>query len=297
MKVRLIKKQAERWAGVKFYRNCYHAIGSYYTRSGRRYTGLEREDAERLGKELGFDLRPESDFWDSFHIKLTSERDEIIIDTENNPYGELQYKFLKGHKRVAQSIKDITPGKDYILIHEDLEAQVANTKARIKRKAFSEFDTMTPEQMRKALRMYGINASNSNNDIVENTLFALVEEDPFKFLNVWVENVDRETQYLIEEALSKNILRKNKTTYYYGTDTIGHVIEEAIAYLKDPKNNDVRLAILSQLEGRKALVGGESGSELKSEAEKILEQIEKEKEEIKAKEEEPKKKKPKKSED
>lgn len=272
MLVRLIKKEADNWAGVKFYKNCYHGIASYFTRSGRRYTGLEKEDAERLGKELGYDLKPESDFWDNFHIKLTSERDEITIDTDN-PYGELQYKFLKNHKRVAQSVKEITPGKDYVLIHEELEAQLSNNKARLKRKAFSEFDLMTPEQMRKALRMYGINAKNSNNDMVESTLFTLVEQDPFKFLSLWVENDDKDTQYLIEEALSKNILRKNKTIYYYGTDIVGHTLHDAIAYLKDPRNNDIKRAILGQIEGKTVLSEVVENAELKGEAERLLEEI------------------------
>lgn len=280
MKVKLIKKEADRWAGVKFYKNCYHSISSYFKRNGRRYTGLEEEDAERLGKDLGFDLKPESSFWDTFFIKLTSERDEIEIDTDDK-FGELKYKFLKNHKRVAKSLRDITPGKDYVLIHEELEAEQSNNKARIKRKAFSEFDNMSSEQMRRALRMYGINASNSNNDIVENTLFSLVEENPSKFLTVWVENEDRDTQYLIEEALSKNILRRNKTTYYYGTDTIGHVIEEAISYLKDPKNNEVKKAILSQLEGKKILNSPVKKDKLKGEAERILEEIEADKSKIK----------------
>lgn len=277
MLIKLIKKEADDWSKVKLFKNCSHEIGSYFTRSGRRYTGLEREDAEKLGKELGFDLRPESEFWDNFYIKLTSERDELVIDTSET-YGLLQYKFLKNHKRVAQSVKDITPGKDYVLIHEELEAKESNTKARVKRKAFSEFDNMTPDQMRKALRMYGINASNSDNEVVESSLFALVEDNPQKFLTVWVDNINRDTQYLIEEALSKNVLRKNKTTYYYGTDIIGHVIEEAIEYLNNPKNNDVKLAILAQLEGKRVLSEGVSEEKLKSEAEKILEVIEKEKE-------------------
>jgi hypothetical protein len=211
MIVKLIKKEAEPWAGVKFYRNCSHFIGSYYTRSGRRHTGLEPEDADRLSKILGFDLKPESSFWDNFSIKIGSSKESVILDTED-PYQELQYKFLKTHKDVANSLKDITPNKAYVLLHEELEATEANKQARTKRKAFQEFDRMTPEEMRKALRLYGINASNSNTDMVENTLFRLVEESPSKFIQLWVDNLNKETQFLIEEAVSKNVIRKTNTT-------------------------------------------------------------------------------------
>lgn len=277
MIVKLIKKEAERWAGVKFYKNCNHTIASYFTRSGRRYTGLDKEDVERFQKEgVAKDLTPESTFWDTFGIKIGNERDSILIDTAD-PYQEFQYKFLKNHKRVASSIKDITPGKDFLLLHEELEANEANKFARQKRKAFSEFDTMTPEQMRKALRLYGINAANSNNEIVESTLFRLVEDSPAKFISLWVDNQNKEVQYLIEECVAKNIIRKSNTTYKYGTDVLGYTIEETIDYLKNPANRDLRMTLLAQLEGKTTFDTAKvKNTAIKSQAEKLLEEISKE---------------------
>jgi len=218
-------------------------------RSGRRYTGLEPEDAERLGKILSVNLTPESDFWDSFGIKITGERDFVTIDTDD-PLGELKYKFCKKNKFVAQSYKDIDPSKEYVLVQEEQEAELDNQKNRIERKAVIEFNQLTPEQMRKALRLYGINAMNTNNDLIESTLYNLVKESPSKFLDVWVNNKDREISYLIEEAVSKNVIRKSGTVYKYGSDPIGYTLQDAVDYLKNPANTRVKIEILGQLEGR-----------------------------------------------
>jgi hypothetical protein len=249
MIVKLIKRNAEEWAGVKFYKNCGHALASYYTRSGRRYTGLDKEEAERLGKELSYDLRPESTFWDNPIVRLTNEKDYFLIDT-SDALGLLRYKFCKNHKRVAQSFKDINPTKDFVLVHEEIEAEQDNKVNRTKIKAFLEFGKMTPEEMRKALRLFGINSVNSSNELIENTLAKIVNDSPDNFINIWVNNKDREVSYLIEEAVSKNIIRKNNTIYKYGTDIIGYTLPEAVDYLKNPSNTDVRISILGQLEGK-----------------------------------------------
>jgi hypothetical protein len=276
MIVKLIKKEAERWAGVKFYKGCGESIGSYYTRSGRRYTGLEPEDAERYCKLLGYKeghLSPDSTFWDNFGIKMTGDKEFILLNTDD-PYQEFHYKFLKGHKDVAFSLKDITPGKKWLLLHDELEANESNKNARLKRKAFQEFDKMTPDEMRKALRLYGINATNSNTEIVESTLFRIVEESPIKFIQIWVDNINKEVMFLIEEAVSKNVLRKANTTYKYGTDVLGYTIEETIEYLKNPAHRDLRITILSQIEGKSEFEKSKNKTTtLKSQAEKLLEEI------------------------
>ena len=63
-------------------------------------------------------------------------------------------------------------------------------------------------------------------------------------------NREKEITFIIEEALSKNILRKNRAAYYFGTDLIGNGIEDVIAYLKDKKNQDIYLSIKSELESK-----------------------------------------------
>ena len=63
-------------------------------------------------------------------------------------------------------------------------------------------------------------------------------------------NKDKEFNFIVEEAISKNIIRKNKAQYYFGTDLIGNGLDDAIAYLKDKKNQDILLAIKGEIKSK-----------------------------------------------
>jgi hypothetical protein len=42
------------------------------------------------------------------------------------------------------------------------------------------------------------------------------------FLQKWINNKDREIEVVIEQAISKNVIRRNKNIYKYGSDVIGY---------------------------------------------------------------------------
>ncbi len=250
MEVILRFKSKDPWAGITKYKNCYDYIAPYWTRSGNKYTGLTDEDAKRLEREIGYPdghLSPFSDFWNTFAIKLTTK--ETILHTER-PYDELQYLFLKGHKRVANGLNNVKPNNDYILINKDSEAEESNRLNKIKRQAIIEFNKLSVEDMRKALRLYSYKSDAMSNELVESKLFELVEKDPNKFFLIWVNNKTKNTQFIIEAAIAKNVMRKSRNVYYYGTDIIGSSLEDAIAYLDDKKNQDIRLVIIQETEAK-----------------------------------------------
>ena len=250
MEVILRFKSKDPWAGITKYKNCYDYIAPYWTRSGNKYTGLTEEDAKRLEREIGYPeghLSPFSDFWNTFAIKLTTK--ETILHTER-PYDELQYLFLKGHKRVANGLNNVKPNNDYILINKDSEAEESNRLNKIKRQAIIEFNKMSLDDMRKALRLYGYKGESMSTELVESKLFEIVETDPNRFFSVWVNNKTRNTQFLIEAAIAKNVIRKSRNIYYYGTDIIGNSLEDAIAHLDDKGNQDLKLTILQETESK-----------------------------------------------
>lgn len=243
------------WSGIKNYRGCTDTIGPYYTRSGRIYTGLTEADAERLGKVLGYDLTPGSEFWVNWPAIRAGNKD-MYFNTDD-PMDELRYLFLKNHKRVAGSIFEHKSTADYVLINKEEEAKKANVFNKIKRRAAREFDKLSAEDIRKCLRLYGQNASNMGNEQAENALFDLVDGNPQKFLELWVDNKNRETEFIIETAVSKNVLRKTKNVYRYGSDVVGHSTQDVIDYLSNPKNQDIKLAILSEIEGKDSFLSSE----------------------------------------
>lgn len=248
MRIILHPLNRNNWAGVVRYKNCHDQIGSYYLTNGLIYTGLSREDEERLSKRLRLDLAPNSDFWDTFYIKVSSK--DTVLDTED-PIQELKYLFLKGHKYVASSFNDNTkPNARYVLINRDEEAKTENLKFKVKKQAIKELDKLSKEDIVKVLRLYGMSASSISAEQAEEKINRLVDNDPEKFLNIWVKNDRRETQWLVEEAVSKNIIRKNKTIYSYGTDILGSSLESAIMYMEDPKNVDLKIAIRDQVNAK-----------------------------------------------
>lgn len=238
------------WTNLLKWDKCFDYVGSYWTRSGSRYTGLTSEQAKDLEERLRYPsgtLDPNSPFWDTFAIRIGKK--DTIINTDTSE-GELQYNFLKNHKLVANGVSNISPRTDYVIIDKDLEATKQNAANKVKREAYRAFDKMTLDDMRKCLRIFGVKSDTLSNEVVEAKLNENIEKDPSKFMRVWVENSDKEYLFIVEEALSKNIIRKNRSTYYFGTDVIGNGIEDVISYLKDKKNQDILLAIKGEIESK-----------------------------------------------
>lgn len=238
------------WAGISKFKNCYTYLAPYWTRSGSVYIGLSSEDIERLGKALGQDLTVKIEggqvkgFWQNYFIRVGSK--DLYIDP-STPRGELDYLFLKNHKRVSHSATSVLPSHDFILINENEEAKVINEMNRNKRQAFRELDKLSPADKRKALRIYGGNPDTATDEMVENRLVDLIEKDPKRFFDLWVDNKRRDTEYLIKQAVSLNIISRNKSVYKYGQDVIGHNLEDAIDYLDNPLNQDIKIAIMKNV--------------------------------------------------
>ncbi len=237
--------KGDTWSGVNRYPNCFDALGPYYTRSGRIYTGLSKKDADRLGTILGFDLNPGSEFWDTFRIRIGDS--DLILDTDD-PYDEIRYLFLNNHKRIEDGIDDRKPTANYYISNPDEEAEKANKYNRLKRKALKELDKMTAKEIRKALRLYGYKSDNVSDEVAENRLSTLVEQNPKKFFDKWVDNKHRMTEFLIKEAVAKNVIRKNKNIYTYGSTTLGKTLEEAIDYLDNKENSEIKATIIHETE-------------------------------------------------
>lgn len=228
------------WAGVTQYRNCHTTIAPYLTRTGRLYTGLTKEDEDRLGEKLRINLASSSPFWITFNIKMGVK--DLVLDLED-AYDEMRYIFLKGHKRVANGLGDRKATANYVIINEEAEARETNIRNKIKRQALREFDKMTTSDMRKCLRILGNKADEMSAEVVEQKLGDFVETNPADFLDKWVNNTRKETEFLVQEAVAKNVLRKNKNIYKYGTDVVGHSLEEVVTYLEKPENQDLKFAI------------------------------------------------------
>jgi len=240
------------------YKNCYDYVAPYFTRSGNRYTGLNSDDALRLGSILGLNLLPSSNYWDNFFVRVGS--DDVYLNTED-PLDEIKYIFLKNHKRVKTSIFERKATADYLLVNKDEEAKRENVFNKTKVDAISEFRKMSLTDMRKCLRLFGQNAENMSGELVENSLFKVIESNPAMYLEKWVNNRDREIEVIIEQSISRNIIRRNKNVYKFGSDVIGYSMQEVIDFLNNPKNQDIKSAILTSIDVKDYIIPNEAPAE------------------------------------
>ena len=250
MVVELKIKKKNPWAGLIKYRSCFDYIAPYFTRSGSIYTGLTPEDEKYFEKALGYPeghLAKTSEFWTTFCVKVGART--LLLD-DSIPRQQMIIKFLTGHKRVATSLDRLDAGKDYLLVNREAEAVEQNKQNKLRRDAVKEFDKLSIEQMRKCLRMYGVRPDDMSNELIESTLFSLVDKNPKKFFQKWVDNKNKDTEYLIEEAIAKGVIRKDRTQYYYGSEMFADSLDDAIAYLDTKKNQDLKLSIINETQNK-----------------------------------------------
>ena len=250
MVVELKIKKKNPWAGLIKYRSCFDYIAPYFTRSGSIYTGLTPEDEKYFEKALGYTeghLAKASEFWTTFCVKVGART--LLLD-DSIPRQQMIIKFLTGHKRVATSLDRLDAGKDYLLINREAEAVEQNKQNKLRRDAVKEFDKLSIEQMRKCLRIYGVRPDDMSNELIESTLFSLVDKNPKKFFQKWVDNKNKDTEYLIEEAIAKGVIRKDRTQYYYGSEMFADSLDDAIAYLDAKKNQDLKLSIINETQNK-----------------------------------------------
>ena len=250
MVVELKIKKKNPWIGLIKYKNCFDYIAPYYTRSGSIYTGLTPEDEKYFEKALGYEeghLAKTSDFWTTFCVKVGVRT--LLLD-DSIPRQAMIIKFLSGHKRVATSLDKLDAGKDYLLINREAEAVEQNKQNKLRRDAIKEFDKLSLDQMRQCLRLFGMSGDRMSNELVESTLFGLVDKQPKRFFDKWVNNKSKDTEYILEQAIAKGVIRKDKTHYFYGSDMFADTLESAIAYLDDKKNQDLKISIINETKNK-----------------------------------------------
>lgn len=248
VKVKPIKKDGA-WMGFTRYRNTKDSIAPYYDSTGIRYTGLTEEKQKYFEDKLKQkDLSPSSPFWDEYRVIMTDKEREFNI---LNPEHELAVEFLREHKRIKKSISDMNPYAEYEIVDEVKEAELINTKAAIKRKANKLFDSLTPQQKKDMLKLYPgfVKVEQVSDEIVDARLYEKLEEDPKKFVSI-VEDNKRDMKVFLKDLVQADILRKNKSAYYYGNDPLGHDEESTITYLDDKQHQALKVQLMQELKSK-----------------------------------------------
>lgn len=229
------------------YKGAIVSICPWMSRTGVVTLGIPDVKRVALEKALGYapgTLAPGSEFLTTYHIKLIDGKAEFDTST---PQGELAWEFLRNCPIVAQDPQHISAKHEYVIKNEDAEAQVANKKNLRKLDAMNHVSKLTPVQKRKALRLLGQNSTNMSDELVESRLMAAVETHYEEFFAKWVDNKDRDCEFLLETAVGLGIITKSRTTYRYGTDVLGSSKDDAIIYLNKKENEDLYGVIQSEI--------------------------------------------------
>lgn len=107
-------------------------------------TGLTMEEESRLEKvmflEVGTLSRYNEKYWGDYRRTIAIPREGLKLDLAN-PKHELIYKNLLAHSHVANSQTEQveSPYFEYVMTTPQKEAEVKNTKGRVKREAYKQF--------------------------------------------------------------------------------------------------------------------------------------------------------------
>jgi hypothetical protein len=237
------------WSGFQRFPKCQDTIIARLGRSGYD-TGLSDKEQRDLEKKMNLKegtLGPYSDYWKNYAVRLTNK--ELVLDL-NNPKDLIDYKLCLKSNRVAPSIEGllVTPKADYVISDENAEAKRANKKVETKTEAIMIFSKLTHEEMRNYLKLLGLDGSSTSGEVVKNKLWQEIDVAPENFLRL-AQLKDFKTRVLITDLVRNNLLRVQGGHYLHGTTDIGYDIERAAAYLDDPENQDIRINLMSQLDG------------------------------------------------
>ena len=236
-------RAADIWSGVQKYDDCRVILHPGIDGRGMLATGLTESDERRLEKALNFDdkyLAKTSKFWKDFFVQI--DKNGFTLDT-NDAFQELQYLFLNRTKKVSKSIKEVNSNAVAIMYCEEDVAKVANVSRKGKVDAFKKFASMSHDDMKKVLVMYGKRAVDSmSNEVVEDILGSEIELNPNRFLDI-VTDPNIEKKLFITALMNKGIIKKIGARLVYGETVLGTDLASAVTFLSDKVNQPILLAL------------------------------------------------------
>jgi hypothetical protein len=250
----------ERWHGLhkmgraKFQgtHDVYQAI--YSQNKGGFDTGLNEEEANRLGKRLGHDLKnhTSNEYWQNFKLVL---EDKTTVFNTTIPLEELQVKFMKASKFIANSVKELDqglwPSARYVIHDEVEELEREATKIEVKARAVEVFSELSPEKKVDLLKVFGKGATNVSEKFAYTKLYEILEEDPNKFIKqATMKPAELKTRALFFDLEHKGIFRRKGTAVLYNDQQVGFDYDDAVYNLLNPKNQELLLKLKDDLEAR-----------------------------------------------
>lgn len=244
-----------RFSGVSSYsKSSFSVEGAQLGKSGYK-TGLTKDEEKEFEKALGLkegalnksftinsEGRPDS-YWGTV-LNMSIPRDRPYFLNVNSPLDELKFKVLCQRDDIAMSEIELAkkPFALFYIVDEEAKAKQTEQKMNKEFEAMELLMESTAEEKKGFARLYGKNGVNELSEkVIKTYLYDKIKESPDMFLSMTKDNPDMETKILIAEMLENGILKKKGSFYNYQDEVIGNSLDAVISFLKDPKNQSVKI--------------------------------------------------------
>ena len=267
----LRKVRKNTWSGVDRFSDTKEGIAANIDNQGLPITGLTEDVMitnekghketvkgtrtlieEALGVDPGYLKRgttiKHSDFWVQYAVELMHS--EKRFDT-SIPEDWLAVEFLKAQKQVAFGNANITAYSEYLLYSPEDAAVAANKSNKGKREANKVFETLTLNDRKEVLEMFGTRAESLSADEVESKLYDTMEEFPEKFL-MFVNDPTRKQQAFVRSCLDRGVLQVNNGNIMYNDTLISYNVQNAALKLFSEEHATTLAAIKLQINPAKS---------------------------------------------
>lgn len=230
----------------------------YDHNTGGYATGLTEEEAEKYGKKLNVDLSNRFNqeephpFWNSKMGRIKLLNNTMVLD-DTLALEFVKIKVCKASKFVANSVKDweqgMFPEATHVIYDESEEVDIKASKAKKRQEAVKlslEMDRATQCDIIQILLDKSVRKQSDNYLVGE--IDDLITDRTDDFLReAKKDKKDLHVRAAVLEAIFRNILTKEGTAVFYLSDQIGYDLESAIAWFKDPQNQNMKVNILGKL--------------------------------------------------
>ena len=111
---------------------------------------------------------------------------------------------------------------------------------------------MAPSERRAFLSLFGVGTINSSDEVVTMNLSEKAQEGPQKFVSMY-EDDNKTDKIVINEMVEHNVLQRREGAIWFNDALIGPDFAATVVWMAQPKNQDIKLKLMQQLEIAKRL--------------------------------------------
>jgi len=196
---------------------------------------LSDEDKKNIGKHYFLKVTDKIEVVDGKEFDLTRAKDWAEWDT------------IKWCNDIAASRAEADSGIANWYVHvPQLEAETAVSKLSTKATAFKFVTEDNPRNHYRIVKLLGNSMDEMSQVEVTEFLMRAADRAPEKIINAY-RDPDMITKLLVLNALEKNIINNSNGVYTYDTLILGATLEQAVAYLQESRNKDLKKGIEYQV--------------------------------------------------